>query len=88
LTIERACADGENVEFSEGFTDLHTRSYEEIVAGRGFGLEVARPSIDLVSEVRTARLEGIAVPEYRKRRRAIPPRAKVPCTPILPSANW
>ena len=46
--------DDEEVEFSEGFTDLHTRSYEEIIAGRGFGLDEVRPSIDIVSTFRTA----------------------------------
>ena len=46
--------DDEEVEFSEGFTDLHTRSYEEIVAGRGFGLDEVRPSIDIVSTFRAA----------------------------------
>lgn len=44
--------DGEEVEFSEGFTDLHTKSYEEIVAGRGFGIDVVRPSIEIASAIR------------------------------------
>jgi UDP-N-acetyl-2-amino-2-deoxyglucuronate dehydrogenase len=44
--------DGEEVEFSEGFTDLHTRSYEEILAGRGFGIDVVRPSIEIASAIR------------------------------------
>jgi len=42
----------EAVEFSEGFTDLHTRSYQEIIAGRGFGLDEVRTSIDIVSKFR------------------------------------
>ncbi|HYG18511.1 MAG TPA: Gfo/Idh/MocA family oxidoreductase, partial [Ohtaekwangia sp.] len=37
--------EGEEIEFSEGFTDLHTRSYEEILKGNGFGLADAKPSI-------------------------------------------
>jgi UDP-N-acetyl-2-amino-2-deoxyglucuronate dehydrogenase len=49
--------DGEEIEFSDGFTDLHTLSYEEILAGRGFGLDAVRPSIDIVSAFRTARIE-------------------------------
>jgi UDP-N-acetyl-2-amino-2-deoxyglucuronate dehydrogenase len=49
--------DGEEVEFSEGFTDLHTRSYEEILAGRGFGLTDVRPSIEIVSAFRHQSLE-------------------------------
>jgi len=44
--------DGEEVEFSEGFTDLHTKSYEEILAGRGFGIDVVRPSIEMASSIR------------------------------------
>jgi UDP-N-acetyl-2-amino-2-deoxyglucuronate dehydrogenase len=44
--------DGHEVEFSEGFTDLHTKVYNDILAGGGFGIEDARPSIDLVHRVR------------------------------------
>ena len=46
--------DGREVEFSEGFTDLHTRVYEETLAGRGFGIPEARPSIELTHAIRTA----------------------------------
>lgn len=45
---------GEEFEFSEGFTDLHTVVYQEILAGRGFGLDDARPSINLVHELRNS----------------------------------
>ena len=45
--------DGTEVEFSEGFTDLHTRVYEETLAGRGFGIADARPSIALTHDIRT-----------------------------------
>ena len=51
-TFRSITVDGEEVEFSEGFTDLHTRSYEEILAGRGFGIDDARPSIELAHRVR------------------------------------
>lgn len=44
--------EGEEIEFSEGFGDLHTRSYEEILKGNGFGIAEARPSIDLVYDIR------------------------------------
>jgi UDP-N-acetyl-2-amino-2-deoxyglucuronate dehydrogenase len=55
LTTYRAItADGENIEFSGGFTDLHTRSYEEILAGRGFGLEENRVAIETVAHIRNA----------------------------------
>ena len=46
---------GEEVEFSDGFTDLHTRVYQETLAGRGFGIEDARPSIELVHRLREMR---------------------------------
>lgn len=45
---------GEKLEFSEGFTDLHTISYEEILAGRGYGLSDARHCIETVDVIRTA----------------------------------
>ena len=44
---------GEEVEFSDGFADLHTHVYREVLAGRGFGIEDARPSITLVQDIRT-----------------------------------
>ena len=40
--------DGDEIEFSEGFTDLHNKSYENILKGNGFGLDDAYPSIELV----------------------------------------
>ncbi len=46
--------DGQNVEFSEGFTDLHTRVYEEILAGRGYGMADARDAIQAVYDIRKA----------------------------------
>ena len=45
--------DGKEVDLSKGFTDLHTRVYEEILAGRGHGLEDTRGAIDLVYKIRT-----------------------------------
>ncbi|WP_300301977.1 Gfo/Idh/MocA family oxidoreductase [Ferrovibrio sp.] len=51
--------DGQELEFSEGFTDLHTASYEAIFRGNGFGLEDARPSIEAVYEIRQATPAGI-----------------------------
>lgn len=45
---------GEELEFSEGFTDLHTASYQDILSGGGFGLETARPCIEAVSDIRHA----------------------------------
>lgn len=51
--------DGRQIEFSDGFEHLHTRSYEELLAGRGFGLQEARPAIEVVAEIR----QGPVVPE-------------------------
>lgn len=45
---------GNELEFSGGFTDLHTVSYQEILAGRGFGIEDARHCIETVDHIRTA----------------------------------
>ncbi|MBI1768492.1 MAG: Gfo/Idh/MocA family oxidoreductase [Bacteroidetes bacterium] len=47
--------DGNEIEFSDGFTELHTKSYSEILAGRGFGLNDARPSIELAHQIRPKR---------------------------------
>lgn len=59
-TFRSITVDGEAFEFSGGFTDLHTVSYESILAGDGFGLEDVRPSIEIVSQLRNAPLEPTA----------------------------
>lgn len=46
--------EGDEIEFSGGFTDLHTVSYQEILAGRGYGLEDARFSVKTVEHIRHA----------------------------------
>lgn len=46
--------DGEELEFSEGFTELHTTLYSDILAGGGFGLSDAKPSVELVYAIRSA----------------------------------
>lgn len=46
--------DSNEIEFSEGFTDLHTLSYQKILAGEGFGINDARPSIQLAYDIRNA----------------------------------
>jgi UDP-N-acetyl-2-amino-2-deoxyglucuronate dehydrogenase len=53
-TFRSITVDGEEIEFSGGFTDLHTRSYELILAGQGFGLEENRCAISTVADIRTA----------------------------------
>lgn len=64
-TFRSITIDGQEVEFSEGFTDLHTRVYEQTLAGNGFGIPEARPSIQLTYEIRRAELSapgGLAHP--------------------------
>ena len=51
-TYRSITVNGEEIEFSCGFTDLHTRSYEEILKGNGFRLKEAKPSIEIVSTIR------------------------------------
>lgn len=53
-TYRAVVADGEDVEFSDGFTELHTRIYEEVLAGRGFGVEENRVAIETVATLRHA----------------------------------
>lgn len=53
-TYRSLTMDGDEIEFSEGFTELHTKSYEGILAGSGFGLAEAKPSIELVHKIRGA----------------------------------
>jgi len=58
-TYRSITLNNEEIEFSEGFTDLHTRSYEEILAGRGFGLEENLVAIDTVATIRNAKPLGM-----------------------------
>lgn len=57
-TYRSITVDGEEVEFSGGFADLHTRSYEAILEGKGFGLEENRCAIATVAAIRTAAPKG------------------------------
>ena len=50
---------GEEIEFSGGFTDLHTESYSDILAGNGYGIHEARQSIEIVHKIRTATPIGL-----------------------------
>lgn len=59
-TYRSITANGEEIEFSGGFADLHTRSYEEILAGRGFGLEENRTAIETVAAIRTVAIAQLA----------------------------
>jgi UDP-N-acetyl-2-amino-2-deoxyglucuronate dehydrogenase len=56
-TFRSITVNGEDVDFSDGFADLHVRSYEQILAGRGFGIDTVRPAIEITSAIRQAPLE-------------------------------
>jgi UDP-N-acetyl-2-amino-2-deoxyglucuronate dehydrogenase len=58
-TFRSITVNGEEFEFSEGFTDLHTKSYEDILNGGGFGLDDAKNSIVIVSDIRNATPIGL-----------------------------
>ena len=51
-TFRSMTIDEDEFEFSEGFTELHTRSYEQILKGNGFSIEESRKSIELVHKIR------------------------------------
>lgn len=61
-TFRSIVVDGEQLEFSDGFTDLHTRVYQEVLAGRGFGVDDARPSIELSHQIRKAAISSPGAP--------------------------
>lgn len=58
-TYRAVTADGEDIEFSDGFTELHTRIYEEVLAGRGFGVAENRVAIQTVADIRAAPLSPL-----------------------------
>ena len=58
-TYRSVTVDGREVEFSVGFTDLHTESYRQILEGRGFDINTVLPSIEIVSDIRNSRPAGL-----------------------------
>ena len=58
-TYRSITVDGEEIEFSEGFADLHTMTYREILAGRGFGLRDARQSVETAYTIRNSAPIGL-----------------------------
>jgi UDP-N-acetyl-2-amino-2-deoxyglucuronate dehydrogenase len=58
-TYRSITVEGEEIEFSEGFADLHTETYKEILAGRGFGLKDARQSVETAYIIRNATPVGL-----------------------------
>jgi len=63
-TFRSITVDGQQVEFSGGFTDLHTVVYQNTLQGNGFGISDARPSIQLAYDIRHANPTGIEHREY------------------------
>ncbi|MDD2367849.1 MAG: Gfo/Idh/MocA family oxidoreductase [Sulfuricurvum sp.] len=59
-TYRNITVDNDAFEFSEGFTDLHTTSYKDILKGGGFGLDEARNSIEIVSAIRNLEPIGLS----------------------------
>mgnify|MGYP005993051895 CR=1 FL=1 len=59
LTFRSIIVDGEEIEFSGGFTELHTKSYKEILRGSGFSLQDAKPSIKIVHDIRNFKLTNL-----------------------------
>jgi UDP-N-acetyl-2-amino-2-deoxyglucuronate dehydrogenase len=58
-TFRSIRVEGEEIEFSEGFADLHTITYKEILAGRGFGLKDARESVEMAYNIRNSNSVGL-----------------------------
>ncbi len=58
-TFRSIIIEGEEIEFSEGFADLHTTTYKEILAGRGFGLKEVRRSVDIAYTIRNSKPVGL-----------------------------
>lgn len=57
-TYRSITVDGEEIEFSGGFRDLHTKVYEKTLNGNGFGIDDARPSIELVHKLRNMKVSN------------------------------
>jgi UDP-N-acetyl-2-amino-2-deoxyglucuronate dehydrogenase len=53
-TYRSITVDGDELEFSGGFTDLHTKSYADIINGKGYGIEAPRQAIEIVHDIRHA----------------------------------
>ncbi|MDB9724015.1 Gfo/Idh/MocA family oxidoreductase [Polaribacter sp.] len=58
-TFRAITIDREELEFSDGFTELHTISYQKILQHQGFGLAEVRPSIEIVHDIRNAEIEKL-----------------------------
>jgi UDP-N-acetyl-2-amino-2-deoxyglucuronate dehydrogenase len=58
-TFRSITVDNSEFEFSEGFTDLHTKTYEAVLAGKGFGLLEAKNAIETVFAIRNSNPVGL-----------------------------
>lgn len=58
-TFRAITIDNEELEFSDGFTELHTLSYQKILQHKGFGLEEVRPSIAIVHDIRNTEVNSL-----------------------------
>jgi UDP-N-acetyl-2-amino-2-deoxyglucuronate dehydrogenase len=58
-TFRSITVDGQEIEFSDGFSDLHTCVYEKTLAGNGFGIADARPSIELTYRIRNSEISAL-----------------------------
>jgi UDP-N-acetyl-2-amino-2-deoxyglucuronate dehydrogenase len=58
-TYRSITVEGQEIEFSGGFTDLHTKTYQNILAGKGFGLNDARKSIQITHDIRAMKPIGL-----------------------------
>jgi len=67
-TYRSICVNGEEIEFTDGFADLHTRVYEQVLGGDGAGIEEARPSIELAYRMRTAPIQTPGIDMHSKLR--------------------
>jgi UDP-N-acetyl-2-amino-2-deoxyglucuronate dehydrogenase len=61
-TFRSITVDGSEVEFSEGFVDLHTKVYADVLGGGGFRINDARPAIELAHRIRTGQIQPAAEP--------------------------
>lgn len=51
--------DGDEIEFSDGFANLHTKNYQDILNGKGFNIQDAKPAIEIVSTIRHTKPTGL-----------------------------
>lgn len=68
-TYRSITIDGNEIEFSNGFNDLHTKVYQRTLTGNGFTIEDAKPSINLTHQIRTSEIsefDEFIHPYYRK----------------------